>query len=88
MERYRLVHRGPGRMELYDELDDPREQKDVAADAPSRCARCGACWACCTPTRPLVEARWGTAANLNEAFYGPPGPPGRRGAEPKSGGPK
>ena len=32
--RYRLVHKGPGRMELYDELADPREQKDVAADRP------------------------------------------------------
>ena len=34
VQRYRLVHRGPGRIELYDEYDDPREQKDVAADRP------------------------------------------------------
>ena len=34
VQRYRLVHRGPGRIELYDELDDPREQKDVAAERP------------------------------------------------------
>ena len=34
------------------------------------------------------KARWGTAANVNEAFYTAAGPPGRRGAEPISGGPK
>jgi hypothetical protein len=34
------------------------------------------------------KSKWGTAANVNEAFYGTAGAPGRRGAEPKSGGPK
>ena len=34
------------------------------------------------------KARWGTAANLTETFYTTAGPPGRRGPEPKSGGPK
>jgi hypothetical protein len=34
------------------------------------------------------KTRWGTAANVNEAFYTAAGAPGRRGAEPKSGGPK
>ena len=27
------------------------------------------------------KSKWGTAANVNEAFYGTAGPPGRRGAE-------
>ena len=49
VDRYRLVHRGPGRMELYDELADPREQKDVAADHPIALRR--------NARRPRVAAR-------------------------------
>jgi arylsulfatase A-like enzyme len=89
VERYRLVHRGPGRMELYDELADPREQKDVAADRPialrSMRAVLGLLYAYETS---WSKSRWGTAANVTEAFYSSAGPPGRRGPEPKSGGPK
>ncbi len=89
VDRYRLVHRGPGRMELYDELDDPREQKDVAAERPiamrSMRGVLGLLYAYETS---WSKSKWGTAANVNEAFYGTAGPPGRRGAEPKSGGPK
>ena len=87
--RYRLVHRGPGRMELYDELADPREQKDVAADHPialrSMRSVLGLLYAYETS---WSKSRWGTAANLTEAFYSSAGPPGRRGPEPKTGGPK
>ena len=87
--RYRLVSKGPGRMELYDDFADPREQKDVAADHPialrSMRAVLGLLYAYETS---WSKARWGTAANLNEAFYSSAGPPGRRGPEPKSGGPK
>ncbi len=87
--RYRLVHRGPGRMELYDEIADPREQKDVAADHPIalRSMRnvLGLLYAYETS---WSKSRWGTAANVNEAFYASAGAPGRRGPEPKSGGPK
>jgi choline-sulfatase len=89
VDRYRLVHRGPGRMELYDEFADPREQKDVAADRPialrSMRAVLGLLYAYETS---WSKARWGTAANVTEAFYSSAGPPGRRGPEPKSGGPK
>lgn len=89
VERYRLVHRGPGRMELYDELADPREQKDVAGERPialrSMRAVLGLLYAYETT---WSKSRWGTAANVNEAFYAAAGPPGRRGPEPKSGGPK
>ncbi len=89
VERYRLVSKGPGRMELYDDYADPREQKDIAADRPialrSMRAVLGLLYAYETS---WSKSRWGTAANVNEAFYSSAGPPGRRGPEPKSGGPK
>ena len=89
VERYRLVHRGPGRMELYDELADPREQKDVAADRPIalRSMR-GVLGLLYAYESSWSKSRWGTAANVAEAFYAAAGAPGRRGSEPKSGGPK
>jgi arylsulfatase A-like enzyme len=89
VQRYRMVHRGPARIELYDEYDDPREQKDVAADHPIalRGMR-GVLGLLYAYETTWSKSRWGTAANLNEAFYASAGPPGRRGAEPVSGGPK
>jgi choline-sulfatase len=89
VQRYRMVHRGPGRIELYDEYEDPREQKDVAADRPIalRGMR-GVLGLLYAYENTWSKARWGTAANVSEAFYGSAGSPGRRGAEPKAGGPK
>jgi choline-sulfatase len=89
VDRYRLVHRGPGRMELYDELTDPREQKDVAADHPIalRGMR-GVLGLLHAYETTWSKAKWGTAANVAEPFYAAAGPPGHLGAEPKSGGPK
>ena len=76
-------------MELYDELDDPREQKDVAADHPIalRGMR-GVLGLLYAYETTWSKAQWGTAANVTEAFYAAAGPPGHLGAEPKSGGPK
>jgi len=87
--RYRLVHKGPGRMELYDEVADPREQKDIAADHPIalRGMR-GVLGLLHAYETTWSKARWGTAANLTEAFYAGAGAPGHLGNEPKSGGPK
>ncbi|HEX3905201.1 MAG TPA: sulfatase [Polyangia bacterium] len=89
VDRYRLVHRGPGRMELYDEFADPREQKDVAADHPIalRGMR-GVLGLLHAYETTWSKASWGTAANVAEPFYAAAGPPGHLGAEPKSGGPK
>ena len=89
VQRYRMVHRGPGRIELYDEYDDPREQKDVAADHPIalRGMR-GVLGLLYAYETTWSKARWGTSANVTEAFYATAGAPGRRGAEPTSGGPK
>jgi len=89
VDRYRLVHRGPGRMELYDELADPREQKDIAADHPIALRQMrGVLGLLYAYETTWSKSRWGTAANVHEAFYSAAGPPGHRGAEPKSGGPK
>jgi hypothetical protein len=76
-------------MELYDERVDPREQKDVAADHPIalRGMR-GVLGLLYAYETTWSKSRWGTAANVSEPFYASAGPPGRRGAEPKSGGPK
>jgi arylsulfatase A-like enzyme len=89
VQRYRMVHRGPGRIELYDEYEDPTEQKDLAADRPIalRSMR-GVLGLLYAYENTWSKSRWGTAANVAEAFYGAAGPPGRRGADPKSGGPK
>ncbi|HWJ55356.1 MAG TPA: sulfatase, partial [Vicinamibacterales bacterium] len=69
VQRYRMVHRGPGRIELYDEYDDPREQKDVAAERPIalRGMR-GVLGLLYAYETTWSKTRWGTAANLNEAF--------------------
>jgi arylsulfatase A-like enzyme len=87
--RYRLVHRGPGHIELYDEIQDPREQKDAAADHPvaARGMR-GVLGLLYAYETTWSKSRWGTAANVTDAFYAAAGPPGRRGTEPKTGGPK
>jgi choline-sulfatase len=89
VDRYRLVHKGAGRMELYDEFADPREQKDVAADHPIalRGMR-GVLGLLHAYETTWSKAQWGTAANVTEAFYAAAGPPGHLGAEVKSGGPK
>jgi choline-sulfatase len=68
--RYRFIHGGQGRIELYDEIEDPREQKDLARERPIafRSMRnvFGLLYA--------YEARWrkrawGTAANVTDVFY-------------------
>jgi choline-sulfatase len=89
VDRYRLVHKGPGRMELFDEFTDPREQKDVAAERPIalRGMR-GVLGLLYAYETTWSKARWGTAANVTEAFYSSAGPPGHRGPDPKSSGPK
>jgi choline-sulfatase len=89
VDRYRLVHKGFGHMELYDELRDPREQKDLAADHPIalRGMR-GVLGLLYAYETSWSKARWGTAANVTEAFYTSAGPPGHRGPDPKTSGPK
>jgi hypothetical protein len=69
--RYRLVLGSPGRVEIYDELEDPREQKNLAASHPIALRQLRNVFGVLHAN----EDRWrkrtfGTAANLLEGFYG------------------
>jgi arylsulfatase A-like enzyme len=88
VQRYRLVHHGPGRIELYDEFADPREQKNVVAERPIALRQMrnvlGLLYAFETK---WVKSRWGTAANVTDAFNASGVLPGRPAIEPKFGAP-
>jgi choline-sulfatase len=71
LARYRLVMGGLGRVEIYDELEDPREQKNLAATHPIALRQLRNVFGLLYAN----EDRWrkrtfGSAANLLEAFYG------------------
>jgi arylsulfatase A-like enzyme len=86
--RYRLVHYGPQRIELYDEIDDRREQKNLAADRPIALRQMrGVLGVLYAYESKWQKTKWGSAANLTEAFNTSGVLPGRPVAEPKSSGP-
>jgi hypothetical protein len=86
--RYRLVHYGPQRIELYDEIGDPREQKNVAADRPIALRQMRSVLGLLYAYEPRWQkTKWGTAANVTEAFSASGVLPGRPASEPKSSGP-
>jgi arylsulfatase A-like enzyme len=88
VQRYRLVHHGPGRVELYDEIEDPREQKNVAAERPIALRQMrGVLGLLYAYESKWVKSKWGTAANVTEAFNTSGVTPARPSVEPKSGGP-
>jgi len=68
--RYRLVHLGGQRIELYDELEDRREQKNLAADHPIALRQMrnvfGLLYAY---EQRWNKSRWGTAANVTPEFW-------------------
>jgi len=67
-ERYRLVA-ASGRLELYDELEDPREQKDVAASRPIALRQMrGVLGLIHAFETRWSKSRWGTAANVSPGF--------------------
>ncbi|HEY4185204.1 MAG TPA: sulfatase [Polyangia bacterium] len=66
--RYRLVA-ASGRLELYDELDDPREQKDIASDHPIALRQMrGVLGLLHAYETRWTKSRWGTAANVSADF--------------------
>jgi choline-sulfatase len=66
--RYRLVA-APGRLELYDEAEDPREQKDIAAGHPIALRQMrGILGLLHAYETRWTKSRWGTAANLSAGF--------------------
>ena len=84
-QRYRLVHYGPGRIELYDELEDRREQKNVAAERPIALRQMrGVLGLLYGYETKWSKSRWGTAANVTAEFNTSAGPPGRKGPDPKA----
>jgi choline-sulfatase len=67
--RYRLIHSG-ARLELYDELDDPREQTDLMGKRPIALRQMRNVFALLAAFEDRWNKRqWGTAANVSEPFY-------------------
>ncbi|HEY0710986.1 MAG TPA: sulfatase, partial [Polyangia bacterium] len=70
--RYRLVHPGLGRAEIYDEIDDPLEQKNLASTHPIAMRQLRNTFGLLHANENRWRKRaWGTAANLLEGFYTP-----------------
>lgn len=71
--RYRFIHSG-ARLQLYDSVKDPLEQKDLAADRPIALRKMRNVFGLLMAheTR-WKKRRWGTASNVTEAFYAPGG---------------
>jgi arylsulfatase A-like enzyme len=85
VQRYRVVHHGPGRVELYDEIADPREQKNVAAERPIALRQMrGVLGLLYGYETKWNKSRWGTAANVTGEFTVNSGLPGRKGPDPKA----
>jgi arylsulfatase A-like enzyme len=84
-QRYRLVHYGPGRIELYDEYQDQREQKNVAADRPIALRQMrGVLGLLYGYETRWNKTRWGTAANVTADFVSGAGLPGHKGPDPRA----
>ncbi len=69
--RYRFIHGGLDRVELYDEIEDPREQKNLASSRPVALRALRNVFGLLYAFEDRWRKRsWGSAANLEEAFYG------------------
>jgi membrane-anchored protein YejM (alkaline phosphatase superfamily) len=67
--RFRLIHSG-AKVELFDQVKDPREQEDVAARQPIALRQLRNVFALLVSFENRWKKRsWGTAANLSESFY-------------------
>jgi Sulfatase len=67
--RYRLIHSG-ARLELYDEIADPREATDVHGSRPLALRQMRNVFALLAAYENRWRKReWGTAADVSEAFY-------------------
>jgi arylsulfatase A-like enzyme len=68
--RYRLIHAGLGRIQLFDVVKDPLEQKDVAEASPIALRQMRNVLGLLVALESKWKKRtWGTAANLDESFY-------------------
>jgi choline-sulfatase len=67
--RFRLIHAG-AKVELFDQIKDPREQEDVAARQPIALRQMRNVFGLIVAFENRWRKRaWGTAANLTESFY-------------------
>jgi arylsulfatase A-like enzyme len=67
--RFRLIHAG-ARLELYDELRDPREQDDLVGKRPIALRQMRNVFSLIIAFENRWKKKaWGTAANLSEPFY-------------------
>ena len=68
--RFRLIHSGVAHMELFDEIDDPREQREISGQRPIALRQMRNVFGLLV----FFENRWkkltwGSAANVAEGFY-------------------
>ena len=68
--RYRFNHSGVAKMNLFDEIEDPREQSEIAAKRPIALRQMRTIFSLLVGfENQWKKSSWGSAANLNEAFY-------------------
>ncbi len=68
--RYRLIHAGAGRLELYDEIRDPLETENLADRRPIALRQMRNVLGLLLAFESRWKKwQWGTAANLTEGFY-------------------
>ena len=68
--RYRFIHGGQGKIELYDEIEDPREQKDLVRERPIALRKMRNVFGLLYAYEAKWRKRaWGTAANVTDVFY-------------------
>jgi hypothetical protein len=68
--RYRMIHSGAGRIELFDEIEDPREHIELVNKRPIALRQMRDIFALQVGFENLWKKRtWGSPASPTEAFY-------------------
>ncbi len=68
--RYRFIHSGVAKMELFDEVEDPREQNSVSSKRPIALRQMRNVFSLLVAYENQWKKRsWGSPANVAEAFY-------------------
>ncbi len=68
--RYRMIHSGVGRIELFDQIEDPREHNDVVSKRPIALRQMRNVFAIQVGFENQWKKRaWGSPAKPSEAFY-------------------
>ena len=68
--RYRMIHSGAGRIELFDEIEDPREQVELVGKRPIAVRQMRNVFALQAGFENVWKKRpWGSPARPSEAFY-------------------